>query len=127
MGINLTFQFYFSWIFGWGGEDELLESGEAQEPRTPTATGLVLPGEDELSFASAWAEPFQSQLGQPLILQMGVRSGASGPNFSHHGAGKQLFQKYRADGGINVAIQRGFVNTKNKQARRFVLEGHVQA
>lgn len=32
---------------------ELLESGEAQEPSTPTATGLVLPGEDELSFASA--------------------------------------------------------------------------
>lgn len=58
---------------------------------------------------------------------MGVRSGASGPNFFYHGAGKQLFPKYRADGGINVAIQRGFVNTKNKQARRFVLEGHVQA
>jgi len=38
-----------------------------------------------------------------------------------------LFPKYRAYGGINAAIQRGFVNTKNKQARRCVLEGHVQS
>lgn len=67
------------------------------------------------------------QLGQLLILQMGVGSGAGGPDFSHRRAGEQLFPKYRADGGINAAIQRGFVNTKNKQARRCVLEGHVQA
>lgn len=43
------------------------------------------------------------------------------------GAGQQLSPKHRADGGINTVIQRGFVNTKNKQARRCVLEGHVQA
>lgn len=67
------------------------------------------------------------QLGQPLIPQTGVGSGAAGPDFSHRRVGEQLFPKYRVDGGINAAIQRGFVNTKNKQARRCVLEGHVQA
>lgn len=58
---------------------------------------------------------------------MSFGSGVGGPDFSHCWAGEQLFPKPRADGGINTVIQRGFVNTKNKQARRCVLEGHVQA
>lgn len=89
------------------------------------ATGFVLSGKDKLSFVTAWGFPLQ--LGQPLMPQTGVGSGAGGPSFSQCRVDEQLFPKYRADGGINVAIQRGFVNTKNKQARRCVLEGHVQA
>lgn len=76
---------------------------------------------------SVWAKLFQSQLGQWLLLQTSHGSRVSGLNFSHCWAGEQLFPKHRADGGINTVIQRGFVNTKNKQARRCVLEGHVQA
>lgn len=74
----------------------------------------------ELSF-------FQVQLGQAVIPQTGIESRARGPDFSHHWVGEQLFPKYRTDGEINAAIQRGFVNTKNNRARRCVLEGHVQA
>lgn len=70
---------------------------------------------------------FQSQLGQWLLLHTSLGSRVGGPDFSHCWAGEQLFPKLRADGGINTVIQRGFVKTKNKQARRCVLEGHVQA